>query len=1111
MESGSGKLKQESLLSNVFNYQSTMMKDHLHLPKDHNSLKRVIEEYYNETDPKIDSQNHMSTAVFSNETKGKEQDCEIMRKKPKSNFQHITTAPLLSNVFNQKLTRRLTPLSQLDQNTDRMKDKVRARKSPNTTTPLMPTTPGDHLRNSMIRSPLSPLSVNTLRGQPQQLSKDTIVAQKSRRKEAGFNPFASGSFPTSCKQTPFQVAKQPQRKGPPIQKKNHSTPKFNDPTISTPNYTNETRNKWKKAIVSDDSDASDQFSDNDFYDDGDDEFYEFQKHGGIGSNIEKGKQPIDIPPRTLDFNENERQGNTSDYQPDIDYSRVADMLSDQSDGDSEDEEVQPDVDYDDYELLKTTNNVVKEYATLGPPSVQCNKCHAWMWKEERVRTDEAITPRLGGRLYQQYVVDAFSTIEQARLWWFRTNQSTLRSELYTNIQQSLTEGTSDTSNLGKGFILPAGFVGSRRYMQQNFQDALAVCRYIGHPDIFLTMTTNPVWDEVIEMMKLLPRCSPQNSPDVMARVFRLKLDQLIDDIKKRNYFGTCLGVMYVVEFQKRGLPHVHMLICTTVPDIFPKSTVQPPFLIRNPHLILNEKQQQYYALAEIHTLLKSIGKSLKDYTQMPQPPYSYLDCSVNNLIIEETSYDTGEMEKEYATLISSCNTEQMEIYNAVMKSVEKKEGGVFFVYGSGGCGKTYLWRTLISKLRSQRLIVLPVASSGIAATLMPGGRTAHSRFKIPIVIDEYSMCSISHTSDIAELIKRTSLIIWDEAPMQHRYAFECLDRSLRDIMKAVDQKRFHMPFGGISIVFGGDFRQILPVIARGSRSEIVAANITRSRLWKITTVYKLLHNMRLNRGNSPAEVKSLAEFAQWVLDIGDGKIASHVDSTHEYHEDDISITPNFCNLESQNSVEKMIESTFPNFMQNFQNPDYLSERAILTPTNLTVGNVNSLIVERIPGDIASYFSIDTAEDYPGVVVMLMRNLNQTLGLCNGTRMMVTKCMQHCVECEVIAGQFKGTKHFIPRMELCPTETRLPFKLCRKQMPIQICYAMTINKAQGQSLEKVALFLPKGVFTHGQLYVAVSRITSPQGLKLFIDDEDGNSTNITQNVVYKEVFYNLPVI
>lgn len=152
-----------------------------------------------------------------------------------------------------------------------------------------------------------------------------------------------------------------------------------------------------------------------------------------------------------------------------------------------------------------------------------------------------ITPRLGGRLYQQYMVDAFSTIEQARLWWFRTHQTTLRSDLYSNIKKSLSTGAGDSNNVGKGFILPAGFVGSRRYMQQNFQDALAVCRYIGHPDVFLTMTTNPIWHEIQEMMKLIPPCTAQNSPDVIARVFKLKLEQLIDDIKKNKYFGVCLG------------------------------------------------------------------------------------------------------------------------------------------------------------------------------------------------------------------------------------------------------------------------------------------------------------------------------------------------------------------------------------------------------------------------------------------------------------------------------------------------------------------------------------------------------------------------------------------
>lgn len=271
-------------------------------------------------------------------------------------------------------------------------------------------------------------------------------------------------------------------------------------------------------------------------------------------------------------------------------------------------------------------------------------------------------------------------------------------------------------------------------------------------------------------------------------------------------------------------------------------------------------------------MLRSVGKSLKNYTQLPQPPTSYLHIGTNNLILEETNYNLGEMAAEHQKLLSSCNDEQLSVYKAVMKSVESNEGGLFFLYGSGGCGKTYVWRTLIAKLRSQGDIVLPVASSGIAATLLPGGRTAHSRFKIPIVLDDYSFCNIAHNSDIAELIRQTKLIIWDEAPMQHRYAFECLDRSLKDIMKSVDPERAKLPFGGITVLLGGDFRQILPVITEGERAEIVSACITRSRLWSICKIFLLTRNMRIKEGRSAEEVQELIKFAKWVLDAGDGNL-----------------------------------------------------------------------------------------------------------------------------------------------------------------------------------------------------------------------------------------------
>ncbi|XP_074374312.1 uncharacterized protein LOC141714709 [Apium graveolens] len=283
------------------------------------------------------------------------------------------------------------------------------------------------------------------------------------------------------------------------------------------------------------------------------------------------------------------------------------------------------------------------------------------------------------------------------------------------------------------------------------------------------------------------------------------------------------------------------------------------------------------ATDKIHNILKSIGKSLEDYSQMPQPPHNYLDCGLNNLIVEETSHNIAEMDKEFLDLYSRCNDEQLEIYNAFMHSVENRErGGMLFIYGSGGCGKTFLWRKIISKLRSRCDTVLPVASSVIAATLMPGGRMTHSRFKIPIVLDEHSMCSISHTSDIVELIKQTKLIIWDKAPMQHRYYFECVDQSLRDIMKAVDPGCFHMPFGGDYSCpwYGGDFHHILPVITRASRGEIISLCITRSKLWKIAEVFKMRHNMRLSGGNSLGEVQDLRDFAEWVLDIGDGNIGT---------------------------------------------------------------------------------------------------------------------------------------------------------------------------------------------------------------------------------------------
>ncbi|XP_074336458.1 uncharacterized protein LOC141673604 [Apium graveolens] len=174
-----------------------------------------------------------------------------------------------------------------------------------------------------------------------------------------------------------------------------------------------------------------------------------------------------------------------------------------------------------------------------------------------ISPDERMNLHVGGRLWQQFIVDAFAAVEQYRLDWIRNHQSTIRSDLYRSIRDSLTNGDTNTGDIGKNVILPATHTSSQRYMNQYFKDSLAICRTIGHPSLFLTMTCNTQWPEIKQMMKYLLGVDVAIKPDVIARVFRLKLDQLLDLIKKKNYFGK---FMHVTEFQKRGLPHCHMLI-----------------------------------------------------------------------------------------------------------------------------------------------------------------------------------------------------------------------------------------------------------------------------------------------------------------------------------------------------------------------------------------------------------------------------------------------------------------------------------------------------------------------------------------------------------------------
>src|ERR1044072_1198051 len=180
-----------------------------------------------------------------------------------------------------------------------------------------------------------------------------------------------------------------------------------------------------------------------------------------------------------------------------------------------------------------------------------------------------------------------------------------------------------------------------------------------------------------------------------------------------------------------------------------------------------------------------------------------------------------------------------------MNSVSKYSGHFFFLYGYGGTGKTYIWNTLSAGLRTNGKIVLNVISSGIASLLLPGGRTAHSRFSLPLNLFEHSTCKIKQGCPKARLLRQCSSIIWDEAPMLNKYCFEALDRILKDIMSVECPSNSEKPFGGKVLVLGGDFRQILPVIQKGCRQDIFPVTVNSSYLWKHCKVLSLTKNMRL--------------------------------------------------------------------------------------------------------------------------------------------------------------------------------------------------------------------------------------------------------------------------
>jgi len=461
----------------------------------------------------------------------------------------------------------------------------------------------------------------------------------------------------------------------------------------------------------------------------------------------------------------------------------------------------------------------------------------------------------------------------------------------------------------------------------------------------------------------------------------------------------------------------------------------------------------------------------------------------------EHDYNVKVLQVAVAMAIESLNDGQRATYNGVINAYVTHHAKVIFIDGPSGTGKTYIENLILNVVHTCGDIALAITSSGIAALLLSEGRMAHSYLKISIALDYKSFCCICKQDDLRALICQTKLILWDEAPMTNKLAFEVMDRTLHDL---TDRNE---PFGDIVFVMSRDFRQVLPIIPRGSHANIVSASIKNSYLWESVEVFRLSKNMRASDVVAVNPDLGNRTFVDWLLCLGNNELET-IDEDYIKCLDMMVLLPT--------DTRAMAMAIYPRLHEGQATNEYLHERAILAPRNKEVLLINAIVLSYLPNAQVNFLSVNFIEDtkmantYPskflnplevsgmpshklplkiGTPVILFRNLDPSTRLCNGTCLIVRRFTMRIVEAEIITGKGADNVAFIPRIKFISDNKDLPFTFARKQFPLRLAYAMTINKSQGHTFSHVGLHFVDDVFSHGQLYIAFSRAKAPGNVKV----------------------------
>lgn len=515
--------------------------------------------------------------------------------------------------------------------------------------------------------------------------------------------------------------------------------------------------------------------------------------------------------------------------------------------------------------------------------------------------------------------------------------------------------------------------------------------------------------------------------------------------------------------------------------------------------------------------------------------------------------------------------DQLLAYRTVCKRIEsKKGGGIFNLVALGGGGKTFVINLLLSRVRSKGGTAIATASSGIAATLLQEGRTAHSAFRLPRNLDrrggvECGICCEEETEGtVAEHeLARCDLIVWDECPMMHRHGFEALDRKLQSLRGNTEV------MGDAVVVLSGDFRQLLPIVVggRGQKEKALAACIKASYLWQHVEPLRLSTNMRvhlhqllLQGGRAGAAAADSGDFANLLLQVGNGKGCDGVKRKRKRHV--AGSSSSFVDDEGNvffgrdgrlghvvHTLEELEHEVYGNLEGHVGDDAWLGERVILAPKNRTVDCLNSRMLARLDGRTWTYVAKDARKMSPdapfvpilyageetdsdgadsegvdpqgmpsrllhlkvGAPVMILVNLDLPR-LCNGTRLCITRLLPNSVEGTIMSGSARGEQACIRLEHQFRCKERGGSIFVRSQLPLRLCYAMSIHKAQGQSLEIAGVHLLDSCFSHGQLYVALSRVGNPCNLFVLLASDSSSSSSSgrqppllqTRNIVYRQV-------